>query len=66
MTSFAKLRLLFSLATSAFAAVNAVSDVREARREKDRLALANAVLNILAVITGAALAVRSVRGGEEK
>jgi hypothetical protein len=66
MTSFAKLRLLFSLTTSAIAAVNAVSDVREAKRERDRLALTNAVANILAMLTGAALAVRTLRRGEKK
>jgi|GraSoiStandDraft_30_1057271.scaffolds.fasta_scaffold528073_2 hypothetical protein len=66
MTSFAKMRVLFSLVTSAIAAVNAVSDVREAKRDRDTLALTNAVANILAMITGAALAVRTLRKGEEK
>jgi hypothetical protein len=66
MKSFAKMRLLFSLVTSAIAAVNAVSDVREARRDRDRLALTNAVANILAMLTGAALAVRTLRRGDEK
>jgi hypothetical protein len=66
MTSFAKMRVLFSLATSAIAAANAVSDVREAKRDRDTLALTNAVANILAMVTGAALAVRTLRRGEEK
>ena len=66
MTSFAKMRVLFSLVTSAIAAVNAMSDVREAKRDRDTLALTNAVANILAMITGAALAVRTLRKGEEK
>jgi uncharacterized membrane protein len=49
----------------AFGAVGAVREMREAKGKKDALALTNAVVNILAVITGAALLVRSLRRGDD-
>jgi hypothetical protein len=59
-------RDVFGLLGLAFGAVGAIRQLREARGKKDRLALANAVVNVVAVVTGGALAVRSMRkGGEE-
>ncbi|HKN98081.1 MAG TPA: hypothetical protein VJX10_13250 [Pseudonocardiaceae bacterium] len=59
-------RDVFGLLGLAFGAVGAIRQLREARGKKDRLALANAVVNVVAVITGGALAIRSMRkGGEE-
>ncbi|HEX5118110.1 MAG TPA: hypothetical protein VFW65_23240 [Pseudonocardiaceae bacterium] len=54
-------RDVFGLLGLALGAVGAVRQLREARGKKDRLALANAVVNIAAVVTGGALAFRSMR-----
>jgi hypothetical protein len=59
-------RDVFGLLGLALGAVGAVRQLREAKGKKDRLALANAVVNIAAVMTGGALVFRSMRrGGDE-
>ncbi|HEX3648550.1 MAG TPA: hypothetical protein VHV49_08980 [Pseudonocardiaceae bacterium] len=60
-------RDVFGLLGLVFGAVGAMRQLREARGKKDRLALVHAMVNITAVVTGGALAVRSMRGkdGEE-
>ncbi len=42
------------------------SRIREARENKDRLALADTIITALGLITGLALAVRTLRKGDEK
>ena len=54
-----------SLATSAFSLTSAVRDLRSARRDGDRLALADALFSLLAVVTGVAIAYRTIRHGED-
>ncbi|MBV9846449.1 MAG: hypothetical protein JOZ47_15460 [Kutzneria sp.] len=66
MSPSKKIRGLFMLVSALFGAVSAVSDVRTARAERDKLAMANAVANILVVITGGALALREFRKDEHR
>ena len=56
-----KTRGIFGLVGAIAAAASAFSALRTARADKDKLTLANAVANIAVAITGAALAVRSMR-----
>ncbi|MEJ2858187.1 MULTISPECIES: hypothetical protein [unclassified Saccharothrix] len=56
-----KARGAFALLGAASAATSAFSTLKSARGKNDKLALANAVASILVAITGAALAVRSMR-----
>jgi uncharacterized membrane protein YcjF (UPF0283 family) len=51
----------FGLVGLALGAVGAVRELRDANGKRDRLALVNAVVNALAVLTGAALVIRSMR-----
>jgi hypothetical protein len=60
MTS-GKMKGMFGLVGSATAATGAVTSLRRARTDKDRLLLANAILSIAVAITGALLAVRALR-----
>jgi hypothetical protein len=57
-------RNAIGLAGLAFGALGAVRELRDAKGKQDRLALVNAVINVLAVITGAALVIRSMKGGD--
>ena len=54
-----------SLATSVFGLTTAVRDLRTARRDGDRLALADAIFSLAAVVTGVAIAYRTIRDGSE-
>ena len=65
MSTGQKIRGVFLLAGSVFGAISAISDLKEARRDNDKLALVNAVANIAVVITGAALAARNLRKDPE-
>lgn len=65
MSAVKRARGVAGLVGLAFGAIGAVREIREARGKKDMLALANAVVNILAVVTGAALLVRSLRRGDD-
>jgi threonine/homoserine efflux transporter RhtA len=56
-----KLRGVFGLIGSATAATSAVSGLRTAKEDKDKLALLNAIASIVVAVTGALLAVRSLR-----
>jgi hypothetical protein len=57
----------FGVVGSVTAATGAVTNLKRARTEKDRLLLANAVAGIVLAITGALLAIRSLRkGGADK
>ncbi|GAA0212473.1 MAG: hypothetical protein HOY78_47995 [Saccharothrix sp.] len=61
-----KARGAFALLGAAGAATSAFSTLKAARGKNDKLALANAVASILVAITGAALAVRSMRKGGDR
>jgi len=56
-----KTKGLFGLVGAVAAAASAFSTLRNAKVDKDKLALANAVASIAVAITGAALAVRGLR-----
>ena len=60
-----KLKALFQLAGALAGSIGLISRLREARADKDRLALADAVISALGMITGAALAVRTLRKGDD-
>ncbi|HEX3791197.1 MAG TPA: hypothetical protein VHW44_25270 [Pseudonocardiaceae bacterium] len=61
MSQAKKVRGVIGLAGIAFGVIRAVTELRTARGKKDALAVFNAVANILAACTGAALVVRSLR-----
>jgi hypothetical protein len=61
MSSLKHVRSAAGLVGLVFGALGAVRELREARGKGDRLAFANAVLNALAVVTGAALLIRGMR-----
>ena len=65
MSSVKKARNVFGLVGSVVGAVGAVSDLRKARGDRDKLALTNALANILVVVTSAALALRELRKGAD-
>jgi len=66
MSTVKRARGVFGLVGAVVGAAGAVSDLRAAKGKRDRLGLVNALANIAVVITGAALAVRSLRGkGDE-
>lgn len=50
---------------SVTAATSAFSSLRQARGTKDKLLMANAVAGIAAAVTGALIAVRSLRKGDD-
>ena len=47
------------------ARLGAVKELRKARGKRDYLALANAIVNIVAVFTGGALVIRGLREEED-
>jgi hypothetical protein len=61
MSSMKKVRAVAGLVGLGFGAVGAVKELREARGKRDYLALTNAVISILGVLTGGALAIRGLR-----
>jgi hypothetical protein len=63
MSAMKQARGVFGLIGLALGAVGAVRELREAKGKQDRLALVNAVVNALAVVTGGALLFRSMRRG---
>jgi hypothetical protein len=67
MSTVKKVRSGIGLVSMALGAVGAVRELRSARGKQDNLALVNAILNIAAVVTGAALAIRTMRkDGEDE
>jgi hypothetical protein len=60
------LRSVIGLVGLVFGAVGAVRELQKARGKQDRLAMIGAVCNIAAVVTGVALTVRGLRGGDDK
>lgn len=61
-----KIKAAVAVASQVSAVVGLRSRIREAREDNDRLALADAVITALGVVTGIALAVRTLRKGEDK
>ena len=61
MSSMKKVRAVAGLVGLGFGAMGAVKELREAKGKSDYLALANAIVNIIAVLTGGALLVRGLR-----
>lgn len=66
MSTAKKLKGAFGIIGSVTAATSAVTSLRNAREDKDRLLLANAIASIAVAITGALLAVRAIRKGGKK
>jgi hypothetical protein len=57
----------FGVVGSVTAATSAVTSLKRARADKDRLLLANAIASIAVAITGALIAVRALKkGGDDK
>ena len=65
MSSMKKVRAVAGLVGLGFGAAGAVKELREAKGKRDYLALANAVISILGVLTGGALVVRGLRKGDD-
>ena len=67
MSKVKKVKGAFGLVSSVTAATGAVTSIKRARADRDKLLLANAVASIAVAITGVLLAVRSLRkGGADK
>jgi hypothetical protein len=66
MSSVKKVRGAFGIVGALTAATSAFSSLRSAKADKDKLLLANAIASILVAITGALIAVRSLRKGDDK
>ena len=56
-----RIRSIAGLVGLAFGALGALRELRAAREKRDTLALVNAVVSALAVLTGGALLIRSMR-----
>ena len=61
-----KMKAVFQLVSAASAVFGLRASFRDARRNNDKLALADSVLTALGLITGTALAVRALRRGDDK
>jgi uncharacterized membrane protein YfcA len=67
MTSVKKMKGVFGLVGSVTAATSAVTSLKRARVDRDRLLLANAIASIAVAVTGALIALRAARkGGDDK
>ncbi|MCI2423322.1 hypothetical protein MOQ72_38480 [Saccharopolyspora sp. K220] len=60
-----KIKAAFQLASVLSAALGLRASFRTAREKNDKLALADAIITALGLITGTALAVRALRKGED-
>ncbi|MBB5155395.1 hypothetical protein [Saccharopolyspora phatthalungensis] len=60
-----KIKAAFQLASVLSGALGLRASFREARHKNDKLALADAIITALGLITGTALAVRALRKGED-
>ncbi|HEV8557803.1 MAG TPA: hypothetical protein VGR06_15580 [Actinophytocola sp.] len=67
MSKAKRVKGAFGVVSSVTAATGAVTSLKRARTDRDRLLLANAIASIAVAITGALLAIRSLRkGGRDK
>ncbi|QIZ34347.1 hypothetical protein [Saccharopolyspora sp. ASAGF58] len=60
-----KIKAAFQLASVLSAGLGLRASFRAAREKNDKLALADAIITALGLITGTALAVRALRKGED-
>ncbi|GAA3355383.1 MULTISPECIES: hypothetical protein [Saccharopolyspora] len=60
-----KLKAAFQLASVLSAAYGLRASLREAKANGDRLAMADSIITALGLITGTALAIRTLRKGED-
>ncbi|HEV2782152.1 MAG TPA: hypothetical protein VGX25_22395 [Actinophytocola sp.] len=58
-----KMKGAFGVVGSVTGAVSAVTSLKRARADRDKLLLANAIASIAVAVTGALLAVRSLKKG---
>lgn len=61
-----KLKAAFQLASALSAVFGLRASLRQARKDNDKLALADVIVTALGVVTGTALAVRALRKGEDE
>lgn len=61
-----KMKALLQLAAVLSGVFGLRSKIKEARADRDRLAMADAIVTGLGLITGTALAVRALRQGEDE
>lgn len=61
-----KLKAAVQLGSTLAGAYGLQRRIREARADKDKLALADAIITGLGLVTGTALALRALRKGEDK
>ena len=67
MSGVKKMKGAFGVVSSVTAATGAVTSLKQARTDRDKLLLANAIASIAVAVTGALLAIRSLRkGGSDK
>ena len=66
MSSVKKMKGAFGIVGSINAATSAVTSLKTARTDKDKLLLANAIASIAVAVTGALIAVRSLKKGGKK
>ena len=59
-------RAVVGLVGLVFGAVGAFRELKKAKGKQDKLAMAAAVCNVAAVLTGAAMTIRGLRGGDEE
>jgi hypothetical protein len=65
MSTSKKVRGAVGLIGAGIGAVRAVKELRDAKGKRDYLALANAIVSILAGLTGGALVVRDLLKGDD-
>ena len=61
-----KMKAVLQLASTLSAVFGLRASFRDARASKDKLALADLIITTLGLVTGTALAVRTLRRGEEQ
>jgi hypothetical protein len=66
VSSAKKVKGAFGIVGSVTAATSAVTSLKNAREDKDKLLLANAIASIAVAITGALIAVRALKKGGDK
>ncbi|WP_243792576.1 hypothetical protein [Saccharopolyspora gloriosae] len=60
-----KLKAVFQLASVISAAFGLRASLRDAKANNDRLAMADSIITALGLITGTALAIRTLRKGDD-
>jgi len=60
-----KLKAIFQLASVVSAAFGLRASIRDAKANEDKLAMADSIITALGLITGTALAIRTLRRGED-